>query len=104
MKSQTITLVRLDYNQQFYNCRCWVSGWGKNMFGVQGQYQQILKKVDVPIIAPDVCQTQLRTARLGPTYVLDSTSFICAGGEANKDSCTVSRVGSVPKPYNGLHH
>ncbi|KAJ0182502.1 hypothetical protein K1T71_001871 [Dendrolimus kikuchii] len=68
--------------------RCWVSGWGKNMFGVQGQYQQILKKVDVPIVAPGTCQAQLRTARLGPTYVLDTTSFICAGGEANKDSCT----------------
>ncbi|XP_075972455.1 inactive CLIP domain-containing serine protease A3-like isoform X2 [Anticarsia gemmatalis] len=68
--------------------RCMVSGWGKNMFGQQGQYQQILKKVDVPIVAPATCQTQLQTARLGATYMLDTTSFICAGGEANKDSCT----------------
>ncbi|XP_047021387.1 phenoloxidase-activating factor 2-like [Helicoverpa zea] len=68
--------------------RCWVSGWGKNMFGLQGQYQQILKKVDVPIVAPATCQSQLQTARLGASYVLDTTSFICAGGEANKDSCT----------------
>ncbi|CAH0695225.1 unnamed protein product [Spodoptera exigua] len=68
--------------------RCWVSGWGKDMFGIQGQYQQILKKVDVPIVAPATCQTQMQTARLGASFVLDTTSFICAGGEANKDSCT----------------
>lgn len=72
--------------------RCTVSGWGKDMFGTQGQYQQILKKVDVPIVAPATCQTQLQTARLGSTYVLDTTSFICAGGEPNKDACTVSCV------------
>lgn len=60
------------------------------MFGLQGQYQQILKKVEVPIVASATCQTQMQTARLGSTFVLDTTSFICAGGEANKDSCTVS--------------
>ncbi|CAF4792939.1 unnamed protein product [Pieris macdunnoughi] len=68
--------------------RCWVAGWGKDMFGMQGQFQQILKEVDVPIVAPATCQTQLQGARLGPTYVLDTTSFVCAGGEANKDSCS----------------
>lgn len=67
-----------------------MSGWGKNMFGLQGQYQQILKEVDVPIVAPAVCQTQMRTARLGASFLLDTTSFLCAGGEANKDACTVS--------------
>ncbi|CAH2102497.1 unnamed protein product [Euphydryas editha] len=68
--------------------RCWVSGWGKDMFGLQGQYQQILKKVDVLIVDSATCQTQMQNARLGSTFVLDTTSFICAGGEANKDSCT----------------
>ncbi|KAL4712754.1 hypothetical protein ACJJTC_008051 [Scirpophaga incertulas] len=68
--------------------RCWVSGWGKNLFGSQGQYQQILKKVDVPIVPSATCQSQMQAARLGPSFVLDTTSFICAGGEANKDSCT----------------
>lgn len=61
------------------------------MFGLQGQYQQILKKVDVPIVAPATCQSQLQAARLGAGFVLDTTSFVCAGGEANKDSCTVSK-------------
>lgn len=70
--------------------RCMVSGWGQDMFGAQGQYQQILKKVDVPIVAPATCQSELQAARLGANFVLDTTSFVCAGGEANKDSCTVS--------------
>lgn len=81
--------------------RCWVSGWGKNMFGVQGQYQQILKKVDVPIVAPATCETQLRNARLGPTYVLNTTTFICAGGESNKDSCTGDGGSGLVCPVNG---
>ncbi|KAI8438549.1 hypothetical protein MSG28_011017 [Choristoneura fumiferana] len=68
--------------------RCWVSGWGKNMFGQSGQYQQILKEVDVPIVAPATCQAEMQAARLGASFVLDTTSFICAGGEANKDACT----------------
>lgn len=67
-----------------------VSGWGKNMFGVPGLYQQILKKVDVPIVVSATCQAELQAARLGANFVLDTTSFMCAGGEANKDSCTVS--------------
>ncbi|CAK1540031.1 unnamed protein product [Leptosia nina] len=73
---------------QYTGQRCWVSGWGKDMFGMQGQFQQILKEVDVPIVAPGTCQSQMQTARLGASYVLDTTSFICAGGEASKDSCT----------------
>ncbi|XP_028156007.1 phenoloxidase-activating factor 2-like [Ostrinia furnacalis] len=75
-------------NSSYVGQRCMVAGWGKNMFGVQGMYQQILKKVDVPIVASATCQTQLRTARLGANFVLDTTSFICAGDQANKDSCT----------------
>ncbi|XP_059051227.1 phenoloxidase-activating factor 2-like [Achroia grisella] len=85
----------------FTGQRCWVAGWGKNLFGVQGQYQQILKEVDVPIVAPATCQAQLQAARLGPTYVLDTTSFICAGGEANKDSCTGDGGSGLVCPVNG---
>lgn len=62
------------------------------MFGVSGLYQAILKRVDVPIVAPATCQTQLQVARLGAGYVLDTTSFVCAGGVANADSCTVRPI------------
>ncbi|XP_015124179.1 phenoloxidase-activating factor 2 [Diachasma alloeum] len=68
--------------------RCWVSGWGKNSFGSDGRYQALLKEVDVPIVDQGSCETRLRTTRLGSYFVLDTTSFICAGGEAGKDACT----------------
>ncbi|GAB0097935.1 phenoloxidase-activating factor 2 [Sergentomyia squamirostris] len=67
--------------------RCWVSGWGRNDF-IGGTYQAIQKQVDVPVIPNAQCQTQLRATRLGPSFVLDPTSFTCAGGEPGKDACT----------------
>lgn len=69
--------------------RCWVSGWGKDAFGNNGMYQSILKEVDVPIQSQADCQTALRKTRLGDLFVLDNISFMCAGGEAGKDACTV---------------
>ncbi|XP_062714534.1 phenoloxidase-activating factor 2 isoform X2 [Aedes albopictus] len=71
----------------FVGTSCWVSGWGKNDF-VSGSYQAIQKKVDVTIRSAADCQTALRTTRLGSAFVLDATSFVCAGGEAGKDACT----------------
>ncbi|XP_052888227.1 phenoloxidase-activating factor 2 [Anopheles moucheti] len=71
----------------FIGSRCWVSGWGKNDF-VSGAFQSIQKEVDVPVVSSDNCQTALRTTRLGGNFVLDATSFICAGGELGKDACT----------------
>jgi len=65
-----------------------VTGWGKNAFGNNGMYQSILKEVDVPVLSQADCQTALRKTRLGNFFVLD-TSFMCAGGEAGKDACTV---------------
>ena len=71
--------------------RCYVAGWGKNDFGPTGAYQAIQREVDVPVITNDACQAALRATRLGATFVLNPTSFICAGGEAGKDACTVRR-------------
>lgn len=51
-------------------------------------YQSILKEVDVPVLSQADCQTALRNTRLGSLFVLDN-SFMCAGGEAGKDACTV---------------
>lgn len=74
------------------------------MFGQSGQYQQILKEVDVPIVAPGTCQSQMQAARLGASFVLDTTSFICAGGEANKDACTVSNINEIKMMPNELQY
>merc|ERR1712080_431885 len=71
----------------FTGKRCWVSGWGKNAFGYSGQYSNILKEVDVPILSPYDCESRLRATRLGHKYNFDEYSFVCAGGESGKDSC-----------------
>ncbi|XP_055611765.1 phenoloxidase-activating factor 2 isoform X2 [Uranotaenia lowii] len=82
----TITTACLPATS-FVGQRCYISGWGKNDF-VNGAYQAIQKEVDVPVRSSADCETALRTTRLGTNFQLDTTSFICAGGEAGKDACT----------------
>lgn len=67
--------------------RCWVSGWGKNFFGPQGEYQSVLKEVDVPVIMREICSSELKNTNLGSDFNLHP-GFLCAGGEAGKDACT----------------
>ncbi len=59
---------------------------GKDLFGKEGKYQVILKRVELPIVPRDKCVTELRKTRLGPHFELNN-SFICAGGERGKDTC-----------------
>ncbi|KAH8244442.1 hypothetical protein KR026_009850 [Drosophila bipectinata] len=66
--------------------RCYATGWGKNKFGKDGEYQVILKKVDLPVVPSQRCEANLRETRLGRHFILDK-SFICAGGEKDKDTC-----------------
>lgn len=75
-----------EANTIFDNSRCFASGWGKDVFGKEGRYQVILKRVDLPVVPHDTCQNTLRSTRLGKYFVLDR-SFICAGGESGKDTC-----------------
>lgn len=65
---------------------CIASGWGKDVFGKEGRYQVILKKIELPIVPHRACERKLRHTRLGKHFELH-TSFICAGGEAGKDTC-----------------
>ncbi|XP_053675426.1 uncharacterized PE-PGRS family protein PE_PGRS54-like [Anopheles nili] len=80
----TICLPPADFN--FDMSRCFASGWGKDVFGKQGTYQVILKKIELPIMPRADCQKALRTTRLGHRFKLHS-SFICAGGEKGRDTC-----------------
>ncbi|KAI4500249.1 hypothetical protein M0802_004666 [Mischocyttarus mexicanus] len=85
--AENVDLVCLpEQNAVFDGTRCFASGWGKDVFGKEGHYQVILKKVEVPIVPRDTCQNILRQTRLGKYFVLDRT-FICAGGEKGKDTC-----------------
>lgn len=73
-------------NTKFDGANCFASGWGKNIFGKEGKYQVILKKVQLPVVAHDKCQASLRKTRLGNRFRLDP-SFVCAGGRAGEDTC-----------------
>lgn len=75
-----------DQDQIFDYKRCFASGWGKDKFEQDGQYQVILKKRDLPIVPNPQCQELLRKTRLGAYFLLDA-SFICAGGEQGRDTC-----------------
>ncbi|XP_016940780.3 phenoloxidase-activating factor 2 [Drosophila suzukii] len=81
---QTVCLPDVGLN--FDYDRCFATGWGKNKFGKDGEYQVILKKVDMPVVPAQQCQTNLRETRLGRHFILHD-SFICAGGEKGKDTC-----------------
>lgn len=80
-----ICLENIDYLTPGF--KCVVTGWGKDKFGKAGVYQNVLKTVDLPFVSNGKCQEQLRTTRLGKYFKLHQ-SFLCAGGEAGKDSCS----------------
>jgi len=65
---------------------CIATGWGKDKFGAEGEYQVILKEVDLPVVDQQGCEDQLKTTRLGERFKLDN-SFLCAGGVKGKDTC-----------------
>merc|ERR1712029_781906 len=70
----------------FDGTTCFATGWGKDQFGAAGQYQVVLKEIDLPVVNHGVCQDKLRTPRLGQKYKLHD-SFLCAGGIPGKDTC-----------------
>ncbi|CAG9811514.1 unnamed protein product [Chironomus riparius] len=67
--------------------RCMVAGYGSANFGGQIT-SNLLKEVDLPLVDQFTCQNLLRSTRLGQNFILDQSSFLCAGGELGKDACT----------------
>ncbi len=55
--------------------------------GKTGEYQVIMKKIQLDLVPQPVCENQLRATRLGQYFNLDP-SFTCAGGKPGKDTCT----------------
>ena len=72
--------------QIFAGRRCYVSGWGKDVFGPNGTYHSTLKEVDVPVLLDFDCERKLKQTRLGSDFVLHP-GFLCAGGEEGMDAC-----------------
>ncbi|XP_050359661.1 phenoloxidase-activating factor 2-like [Nymphalis io] len=66
--------------------RCISSGWGKDKYGKNSPYRVVMKKVEVPTINNEKCQSAFRLTRLGKFFKLHS-SFMCAGGEQDEDTC-----------------
>lgn len=97
----TICLPPQDNN--FDHKRCFASGWGKDLFGKEGKYQVILKRVEVPMVPHDQCEAQLRTTRLGAHFELNK-SFVCAGGERGKDTCKGDGGSPLVCPIPGTVH
>ena len=68
-------------------------------FGDEGQFQVVMKKVDVPMVPNTECQTLLRATRLGRRFRLHP-SFVCAGGEKDKDACRGDGGGPLVCPID----
>lgn len=62
------------------------TGWGKTVFGKQGKYSVIMKRIPLPIVQFSQCEKQLQATRLGNKFKLHHT-FVCAGGVAGVDTC-----------------
>ncbi|KAK8725356.1 hypothetical protein OTU49_010826 [Cherax quadricarinatus] len=73
-------------NQNLLGAECWATGWGKDKFGSDGEFQNVLKKIKLSLTPFDKCQAALRKTRLGNFFNLDR-SFVCAGGEPGLDTC-----------------
>merc|ERR1712241_260654 len=72
--------------ETFDGTTCFATGGGKDKFGAAGQYQLVMKEIDLPVVDHDTCQDKLRQTRLGGKFKLDK-SFVCAGGVNGKDTC-----------------
>jgi secreted trypsin-like serine protease len=73
--------------ETFVDDTCYATGWGKDKFGRDGNYQVILKEIDLNVTDNEYCQNQLRKTRLGKRFRLHP-SFLCAGGgDSGKDTC-----------------
>ncbi|XP_064117233.1 LOW QUALITY PROTEIN: serine protease filzig-like [Macrobrachium nipponense] len=71
---------------EFTYKRCHATGWGKDAFGSDGKFSQVLKEIEVPVLEDQQCQQMLRNTRLGAAFTLHEGNF-CAGGEDGKDTC-----------------
>ena len=81
----------------FYDpTKCVAIGFGRDQFE-GGEYQNIMKQVDLEEVPAKECQKKLRKTRLGRWFRLHS-SFTCAGGKPGVDTCRGDGGGSLSCP------
>ncbi|XP_043218395.1 phenoloxidase-activating factor 2-like [Amphibalanus amphitrite] len=86
LQSHIDTLCLPDPAVNYDRAACVTAGWGKDALE-DGQFQTVLKKVDLPHVPRAQCQRMLRkTPQLGRYFRLDR-SFTCAGGNEGEDAC-----------------
>ena len=76
---------------------CIATGWGKDKFGSESEYQVVLKEVQMDMVDHKTCEKKLQGTRLGSKFTLDK-SFNCAGGKAGVDVCTGDGGGPLVCP------
>merc|ERR1711915_249808 len=86
LSSNIDTACLPEPEEDFSGTTCFATGWGKDKFGAEGEYQVVLKEIDLPVVDNYQCQERLRQTRLGSKYKLHD-SFLCAGGVNGKDTC-----------------
>merc|ERR1719300_1616542 len=64
----TVCLPQAD--ELFEESTCFATGWGKDKFGSAGQYQVVLKEIDLPVVSNLECQDRLQSTRLGRKFKL----------------------------------
>jgi len=91
-------------NQQYDSSQCFATGWGKDNFGAEGEYQVVLKEVELNTVNNYECEQALKGSRLGRRFKLDP-SFMCAGGEPGKDTCKGDGGSPLvcPDPFDPQH-
>lgn len=98
---QVNTVCLPPQNNKFNdNHDCIASGWGTDKYGHDGIYRANLKKLEMPIVQLKDCQDKLRATALGPRFRIH-TSFICAGGEEEIDTCTGDGGSPLVCPIEG---
>eukprot|EP00092_Neocalanus_flemingeri_P033547 GFUD01036470.1.p1 GENE.GFUD01036470.1~~GFUD01036470.1.p1 ORF type:complete len:505 (-),score=163.46 GFUD01036470.1:70-1584(-) len=81
------TMCLPQQGERMDNTNCVATGWGKDRFGDEGEYQTLLQQVTLPVVQHSYCQQSLSKNRLGNKFQLHS-SFTCAGGLGGDDTCT----------------
>ena len=77
-------------NENFDGKWCAATGWGTLKFGKKERGQSLMKEVWLEVLNHSHCENLLTKTKLGEYFILNQESFICAGGESDKDMCTVS--------------
>ncbi|CAH1159537.1 unnamed protein product [Phaedon cochleariae] len=95
-----ICLPRQNQQHLFGLSNCIATGWGKDRFDEPAGPHKILKKLHLPVVPSLACQHSLRHTRLGPHFNLHK-SFMCAGGEKGRDTCSGDGGSPLVCPLEG---